>query len=105
MNKELPKSVSILGQNYNVVRKLPKGHDMQDQVDQLHGLFDHAKKLIFVSPSISGEEAWRTLWHEIVHAVQYRSALTFVMDATMMEIAAETTSSAIYEVIQELRMK
>ena len=99
----LPKSINVLGQKYKVITKLPKNHERKSDESDLMGLFDGFEKFIYVNTKHGEEITKRSFLHEFYHAVQYRNGAMF--DGTSMQILerdAETTSNAIYELIEQL---
>jgi hypothetical protein len=99
----LPKSVSILGQKYKVVKKIPKDHKDKYRENDLFGFFDGFDNFIYVNHNYSPEIVMRSFLHECKHAQQYRSGLMFAgISMEMLEIDAETSSSFIFELIDQL---
>jgi len=91
----LPYSVSILGMKYKVTNKIPKEHAQYNGSD---GLFIGDKHLIYINDAMSEEMQWRAFYHEFIHAIQYRSGISFTgISSEILEIMAETGASAIYE--------
>ena len=98
---KLPKHVSVLGQKYKIIRKLPNGHSHEKS--GIHGLFDHELKFIYVDPKQDKENTWRTFFHEFYHAVDYRNGFVFAGSTyELNEMRVETQASATYEFLDQL---
>ena len=75
--KKLPKSYTVLGQKIKITQKLEPQYLDRYAEYNLYGLYMHDKLEIYVSPDQSLESQWRTLFHELGHALCYRSGLAF----------------------------
>jgi len=99
----LPKKISVLGRKHTVTtridRKLPK-----EVARDYDGLFHGSTGKIWVNPRQNDENQWRTLFHEIGHAIMYRNGLRFsdLVDERVEEVIVETFGNVYFELFDSL---
>lgn len=88
------KKVNILGEEYKIVRKLGKKYSESIPVDDYYGLCLREEKLIFINPKLKGKEYYRTLLHEMGHALQEANGMVYtcVLDQNLEEMLVETNA-------------
>lgn len=91
------KKVDVLGQKYKIIMS-NKGIT-KDILDTCHGYCMRDEGLIWINPKLNLEHSYRTLFHEMGHAVMYRNGVAFSGSIPMEleEILVETFSSMQYE--------
>jgi Zn-dependent peptidase ImmA (M78 family) len=95
MNK---KSITVLGLKVKI--KLVKNLTLDGQI--VHGYFDAQKALICVEKNLSIQDQYKTLFHEISHALTFRNGMVFSgFPSCMDEILAETNANMIYELMTQ----
>lgn len=95
----LPKSINVLGMKV----KIKQVKNLKLDGHLVHGYFDPNNNLICIEKDMSDEHKWRTLFHELSHALTFRNGFTFAgLSGAMDEILAETNSSMIYELMNQL---
>lgn len=75
--KKLPKTFTVFGQKVKITHNLPEKYKASYQGYNLHGLYIPSEYLIYINPSQSQEQQWRTLYHECGHALMYRIGLPY----------------------------
>ena len=101
--KKLPKSYTVLGQKIKITQKLEPYYRAKYAEYNLYGLYIHDKLEIYVSPDQSLESQWRTLYHELLHALFYRTGLAFddqFRDGQHEQIC-ESVANFIYEAFHD----
>jgi Zn-dependent peptidase ImmA (M78 family) len=95
----IPKSINVLGLRV----KIKQVKNLKLDGHLVHGYFDPQNAVICIEKEISDEHKWRTLFHELSHVLTFRNGLTFTgFPSSMDEILAETNSSMIYELMNQL---
>lgn len=95
----IPKNITVLGLKI----KIKQVKDLKLEGHLVHGYFDPQNAVICIEKDISDEHKWRTLFHELSHALTFRNGLSFTgFPSSMDEILAETNSSMIYELMTQL---
>lgn len=100
------KSVKVLGQKYKITSKAPK--DLSpEQVQGYFGTCDREKGSIWLNDRLDTEHKYRTLFHEMGHAVMYRNGVAFSgsVPIELEEILVETFASMQYEFLKEFLKK
>ena len=100
------KSVNILGQKYKVTHKAPK--DLTpEQSEGYFGICNREDGSIWISERLNIEHKYRTLFHEMGHAVMYRNGVSFsgAIPIELEEILVETFSSMQYEFLRDFLKK
>lgn len=99
--KKLPRTYTVFGQKVTITNKLPpkyaKFYDTETQY--LWGLYIPHELTIYVNPNQSLEMQWRTLYHELGHALMYRIGLPYSEEfgAGLHEQIVETYANFIFE--------
>ena len=96
------KYTTILGQKYKISTKTPKDIS-PETLDQYHGYCQREKNFIWINDRLDMEHKYRTLFHEMGHAVMYRNGVTFsgAIPIEMEEILVETFASMQYEFMRD----
>lgn len=103
--KKLPKQFTVFGKKIQIVTKTDKLTAEQKffvdtHFESLYGLYmdDHA--MIWINPKNSLEIQWRTLYHELGHALMYRVSLPYggEFPQNVHEVVVESYGNFIYEV-------
>lgn len=96
------KSATILGQKYKVTTKTPKDLDPETAAT-LYGCCILDKNLIWINDKLNLEHKYRTLFHEMGHAVMYRNGVSFsgAIPMELEEILVETFASMQYEFMRD----
>ena len=99
--KKLPRNFTVFGQRVQITNKLPIQYAKQYDLTQynLWGLYVPHEQLIYVNPNQSLEMQWRTLYHELGHALMYRVGLPYSDEfgAGLHEQIVETYANFMYE--------
>jgi Zn-dependent peptidase ImmA (M78 family) len=99
--KKLPKSFLVFGQKIKITNKLPMAYaKMYDEQNyNLWGLYLPHETTVYVNPKQSMEMQWRTLYHELGHALMYRIGLPYSEEfgAGLHEQIVETYANFIFE--------
>lgn len=108
----LPRSVNVLGQKYKITHKHPKKYRSEffskEQLKEwefgVDGRFFADTRTIWVSPHLSNEDQWRTLFHEIGHAVLIRNGVAYSgsIPSALEEILVETNASVFFEFVNSM---
>lgn len=73
--KKIPKSFNVFGRKVKITQKLPEKYAAKYAGWDLYGLFMYEDFTIYVDPSRSLDQQWQTLYHELGHALIYRTGL------------------------------
>ena len=84
----LPKHVDVFGQRYKVKMEV---------MENLAGLCDREKHIIYVNPIMPEVEQFQTLLHEVGHAVFSRVGLVQSISPELEEIIVESIATAFAE--------
>lgn len=98
------KSVSVLGQKYKITLKEPEeAKEAREQGGLILGLFDGMASEIYINPKQDVVNKYRTLFHEMGHAVIHRSGLqgSGAVPMELEEMIVETMSNMQYEFLRE----
>lgn len=98
MDKEacmIPKSVQILNHKYSI--KLAK-HLARDQ--GIEGVCNGNTKAILIDADLDKNETLECLMHEIIHAYQFESGFSQVLDRQAQELLAEGFASFICAILK-----
>lgn len=103
----LPKKVSVLGRKHVVKKSLPKDlpKTVKDAMNRdFDGLFYGAKAEIWINPKQDLEAQWRTMFHEVGHAIMYRNGLRFsdLVDERVEEVIVETFGNVFFELFDSM---
>ena len=96
---KLPKSFTVFGQKVTITNKLDPKYSLQMKNYDLWGLYIPHETKIYVNPKQSLENQWRTLYHELGHALMYRIGLPYSDEFGdgLHEQIVETYANFIYE--------
>ncbi len=91
----IPKEIVILGEKWRI-KFCKKTFKSQDY----YGVCYRDKRLIVINPDLDLMEQYKTLWHEIGHALFTRNGVTFSggVSAEMEEIIVETYANLIQDI-------
>jgi len=92
-----PKKVTVLGISVAI--------RFSDDLIDSDGIYCHDKREIVIEESLSIEDKYRVLFHEISHCLQYRTGMYYGYDKGIMEIMAESTANVFFELFRELGME
>jgi len=99
--KKLPKTFMVFGQKIKISNKLPIEYAKRyfDAGYSLWGLYIPQETTVYINPKQSLEMQWRTLYHELGHALMYRIGLPYSDDFGdgLHEQIVETYANFIYE--------
>lgn len=97
------RKVRILGEIYRVVRKLPKQFKELD-ASEFYGLCFREEKIIWVNPKCEGRDFYRTLIHEMGHALQESNGIVYtgVLDPAVEEILVESNAKMVDCLIHDM---
>lgn len=99
--KKLPRSYTVFGQKVAITNKLPVEYAARypEGVYHLWGLYIPHEQTIYVNPKQSIEMQWRTLYHELGHALMYRIGLPYSDEFGdgLHEQIVETYANFMYE--------
>tara|TARA_R110002051_G_scaffold160021_1_gene231481 strand:- start:2514 stop:2879 length:366 start_codon:yes stop_codon:yes gene_type:complete len=95
------KKVEILGEIYKVTTKIPTKYREEVDPSLYSGLCFREDKIIWISPTLSGQEFYKTLIHEMGHALLYTNAVFFTgaISPELEEIIVETNSNMVNKFI------
>ena len=99
--KKLPRSYTVFGQKIIITNKLPLAYAKMYESDNMYlwGLYIPHEQTVYVNPKQTLEMQWRTLYHELGHALMYRIGLPYndEFGHGLHEQIVETYSNFIYE--------
>lgn len=97
--KKLPRTYNVFGQKVTITNKLPLKYMRNFDGYNLWGLYMPQENQIYVNPNQSNEQQWRTLYHELGHALMYRVGLPYSEEFGdgLHEQIVETYANFIYE--------
>lgn len=71
----LPRTVRILGVDYDVIYDIPESHKEDWDERDVCGLFMEDEQAIYINPKMRDTSKIATLIHEIIEAINYRCEL------------------------------
>lgn len=98
------KKINVLGKDYKILKNIPKKWELEINEAEFMGLCFDMKASIFVNPELTGEDYWTTLFHEVGHAVMYRSGVrnSGAITKEVEEIIVETMANVNYVLFKEI---
>lgn len=99
--KKLPRTYTVFGQKVTITTKLPIDYAKRymESGYQLWGLYIPQECKVYVNPNQSLENQWKTLYHELGHALMFRIGLPYSddFDDGLHEQIVETYANFMYE--------
>ncbi len=97
--KKIPRSFKVFGQKVTISHKLPEKYQQNFEGYNLWGLYMPNELAIYINPEQGLEQQWRTLYHELGHALMYRIGLPYNNEFTdgLHEQIVEGYANFIYE--------
>lgn len=90
MKFKIAKSYKIMGRRIRI---------KMVETNEWAGMYDHEKKIIFISVNQSDRQKIETVFHEIIHCIQYSTAINQAVSRELLEVMAETTSQEIVSIL------
>jgi len=94
----LPKKVSILGQDWRI--KVVPESQMEDST--CDGLCHHDKRLIEINETLSPDEQQQVLFHELMHAVMFTTAVGTLVSERNEEIIIRALEYSLWPILKQL---
>jgi hypothetical protein len=96
------KKINVMGQEYKITTKVPNDIPLE-LLQHYYGRCDREKMEIWIKDSLSNEQKYRTLFHELGHAVFARSGVLYsgAVNHELEEILVEVFGNHQYEFMRD----
>ena len=88
MKHKIRKSYNVMGSKIKI--------KIVERMSEL-GLYDNQNNIIYLNKNQTDEELLKTLLHELIHALQFKSGIHQAVSGELLEVMAETGSVLFFE--------